>query len=104
MMPWKTFHPAAPGGVSPGQSGGWLGASADPMLVTGDPNQSGWTVPALQLLDGLDTSRLDHRRELLKSIETQQRSLDHLSTMSMESQQDQKPFDLLSSTTCAKCV
>jgi hypothetical protein len=97
MMPWKTFHPAAPGGVSPGQSGGWLGPAADPMLVTGDPSQPGWTVPALQLLDGLDTNRLDHRRELLKSIETQQRSLDQLATVSMESQQDEA-FRLLSSS------
>ena len=26
-MPWKTFHPAAPGGESPGQSAGWLANS-----------------------------------------------------------------------------
>ncbi|MGI9456573.1 MAG: hypothetical protein ACR2NU_08425, partial [Aeoliella sp.] len=26
-MPWKAFHPAAPGGEAPGQHGGWLGSA-----------------------------------------------------------------------------
>jgi len=30
-------HPAAPGGVAPGQNGGWLGPGFDPFLVTGNP-------------------------------------------------------------------
>lgn len=95
-MPWKTFHPAAPGGESPGQSAGWLGHAADPMLVTGDPNLANWSVPALQLLDGLDTQRLDHRRALLASIGRQQQSLTNLSTLGMTVQQEQA-FRLLSS-------
>ncbi len=96
MMPWKTFHPAAPGGESPGQSAGWLGQAADPMLVTGDPNLPNWSLPALQLLDGLDTQRLDHRRALLDSIDRQQQSLMNLSSLGMMSQQEQA-FRLLSS-------
>ncbi len=96
MMPWKTFHPAAPGGESPGQSAGWLGQAVDPMLVTGDPNLPNWSLPALQLLDGLDTQRLDHRRALLASIDRQQQSLMDLSTLGMISQQEQA-FRLLSS-------
>ena len=28
-MPWKAFHPAAPGGEAPGQHGGWLGSAYD---------------------------------------------------------------------------
>ncbi len=95
-MPWKTFHPAAPGGESPGQSAGWLGPVADPMLVTGDPNLSNWSVPALQLLDGLDTQRLDHRRALLASIDRQQQALTDLATLGMTTQQEQA-FRLLSS-------
>ncbi len=96
-MPWKTFHPAAPGGESPGQSAGWLGPSADPMLVTGDPSQPNWSVPALQLLDGLDTQRLDHRRALLALIDRQQQALTDLATLGMTSQQEQA-FRLLSSS------
>ena len=95
-MPWKTFHPAAPGGESPGQSAGGLGPVADPMLVTGDPNLSNWSVPALQLLDGLDTQRLDHRRALLASIDRQQQALTDLATLGMTTQQEQA-FRLLSS-------
>ncbi len=47
MVPWKVFHPAAPGGRAPGQHGGWLGKKYDPFLVTGDPNAPGWNVPEL---------------------------------------------------------
>ena len=95
-MPWKTLHPAAPGGTAPGQSAGWLGASADPMLVTGDPSSPGWTVPALQLLDGVDTRRLTDRRSLLASIQGQQTSLEQQLTSVMGLQQEEA-FRLLSS-------
>ena len=96
-MPWKVFHPSAPGGTAPGQTAGWLGPSTDPMLVTGDPSQPNWSVPALQLLDGLDTQRLDHRRALLASIDRQQQSMAELATLGMMSQQEQA-FRLLSSS------
>jgi hypothetical protein len=96
-MPWKALHPAAPGGVAPGQSAGWLGASLDPMLITGDPSQPGWTIPALTLLDGLDTARLDHRRALLEAVERQQTTLQQQATSSMNSQQEEA-FRLLSSS------
>lgn len=95
-MPWKTLHPAAPGGVAPGQTGGWLGAAADPMLVTGDPSRPDWTVPALDLLDGLDTQRLNHRKALLSAIESRQLNLAEFATTSM-TQQQQEAFRLLSS-------
>ena len=97
MMPWKTLHPAAPGGVAPGQSAGWLGQAADPMLITGDPNQPGWSIPALQLLDGLDTQRLDFRRALLATIDRQQRAMETAAMTGMMSQQ-QQAFRLLSSS------
>lgn len=95
-IPWKTLHPAAPGGVAPGQSAGWLGQAADPMLITGDPNQPGWSIPALQLLDGLDTRRLDVRRGLLATIDRQQRAMETAAITGMLSQQEQG-FRLLSS-------
>lgn len=97
MLPWKTFHPAAPGGVSPGQSGGWLGPSTDPMLVTGDPSQPNWTVPALQLMDGLDTSRLQSRQHLLTAIDRQQHAMQQMATEAMSAQHYQA-FRLLGSS------
>ncbi|HVJ67995.1 MAG TPA: DUF1501 domain-containing protein, partial [Caulifigura sp.] len=72
-MPWLAYHPSAPGGVAPGQHGGWLGRTYDPLLVGGDPGQPNWSVPALSLLDGLSTSRLLDRRRLLTDIESQRR-------------------------------
>ncbi len=94
-LPWKTLHPAAPGGVAPGQTGGWLGHSADPFLITGDPSQPGWSVPALTLPDGIGSGRLAHRRSLLQSIDSQQRRLE-LATHSMATHQN-NVFDLLTS-------
>lgn len=74
-MPWKAYHPAAPGGQAPGQHGGWLGRTVDPFLLSGDPNASDWSVPALKLSDGTSTDRLFARQQLLTSIERQQRNI-----------------------------
>ncbi|NQV27126.1 MAG: DUF1501 domain-containing protein [Rhodopirellula sp.] len=74
-MPWKAYHPAAPGGQAPGQHGGWLGRTFDPFLLTGDPNAENWSIPALQLLEGTSTGRLLTRQRLLNTIEQQQRAL-----------------------------
>lgn len=81
-MPWKAFHPAAPGGTAPGQHGGWLGSNYDPLLLTGDPNDRNWKIPALGLLDGLSAERLSSRHELLKSLDGQRAALDNASSMS----------------------
>lgn len=97
-MPWKTFHPAAPGGESPGQTGGWLGRAADPMLLTGDPNQPDWTVPALRLQDGLDTERLEHRRGLLQAIDRQQQLFEQMTAARTMSSQQEQAFRLLGSS------
>ncbi len=94
-LPWKTLHPAAPGGVAPGQTGGWLGRSADPFLVTGDPSQPDWSVPALSLQDGVDPRRLDRRRHLLRTIEHQQHKLLN-SSLPMTGNQS-RAFNLLTS-------
>jgi len=64
-LPWIVSHPAAPGGVAPGQNGGWLGAGFDPFLVSGDPNAATFRV------NGLDGSALEvrGRRELLDALD-----------------------------------
>lgn len=74
-MPWKAYHPAAPGGQAPGQHGGWLGRTYDPFLLTGDPSADNWSVPALQLSEGTSSGRLIARQQLLSTIERQQRNL-----------------------------
>lgn len=67
-MPWLAYHPAAPGGQAPGQHGGWLGKQYDPMLLKGDPNDPNWGVPELQLRDGVNLDRLEHRAALLNDL------------------------------------
>lgn len=99
MLPWKTLHPAAPGGVAPGQTGGWLGSRRDPLLVTGDPAQPGWQAPALQLLDGLHTRRLNSRRQLLDAVDFQQQTLNQIASTIDLTHQQAEAFRLLAAPT-----
>ncbi len=75
ILPWKCYHPAAPGGEAPGQHGGWLGPRYDPLLLGGDPNLPDWRPPALRLLDGVTPARLETRRGLLASLDQQRPAL-----------------------------
>jgi len=68
-MPWLAYHPAAPGGQAPGQHGGWLGHSYDPMLLTGDPAKPEWNVDELNLAQGVTSARLDQRQQLLQAVD-----------------------------------
>jgi len=70
-MPWKAFHPAAPGGEAPGQHGGWLGAAYDGMLLTGDLNDPTWHPQGLSLPSDISLGRLESRTELLKLLDAQ---------------------------------
>ena len=55
----------------PGQHAGFLGPKYDPWQITGDPNKPDFRVDAMTLAQGIDASRLDHRRSLLKSLDEQ---------------------------------
>jgi uncharacterized protein (DUF1501 family) len=50
--------------VWPGQDAGWLGAQADPWLMTCDPNQADFRVPDISLPVGVPPERLTQRRAL----------------------------------------
>jgi uncharacterized protein DUF1501 len=52
----------------PGQHGGFLGGTHDPMLVTQDPNSPTFRIDALRLADGLDPARLTDRLGLLDRV------------------------------------
>lgn len=104
-MPWLAFHPSAPGGKAPGQHGGWLGKSYDPLLIEGDPNAPGWQVPALSLLDSSTAERVNRRTSLLDSLDEQRRLIDlapanqflakqHQAVDLLTSQAVRKAFDL----------
>jgi uncharacterized protein (DUF1501 family) len=64
-LPWTVSHPAAPGGVAPGQHAGWLGAGFDPFLVSGDPNAPGFKLAGL----GEPSDRGDGRTQLLRQLD-----------------------------------
>ena len=68
-LPWAVSHPAAPGGVAPGQNGGWLGPAFDPFLVTGDPNAPGFRVAGLGGPADVPPARLTGRAALLDRLD-----------------------------------
>jgi hypothetical protein len=97
MLPWKVFHPAAPGGQAPGQHGGWLGPAYDPLLATGDPNSPTWQLPALQLQRGVTPERLQSRFQLLQQIDQQRQTFDQLPRPAAMTAHQAKALDLLAS-------
>lgn len=74
-MPWKAYHPAAPGGEAPGQHGGWLGSAYDGMLLGGDLNDPKWQPQGLSLPADISLGRLESRIELLKTLDAQRATL-----------------------------
>ena len=97
MLPWKVFHPAAPGGQAPGQHGGWLGPAYDPLLAVGDPNKPTWQLPALQLQNGVPAERLQNRFQLLQQIDAQRQAFDELPRPAAMTAHQAKALDLLAS-------
>lgn len=74
-LPWKAYHPAAPGGEAPGQHGGYLGSSYDGFLLTGDPNAPDWKPSDLSLPADISLDRLQSRYQLLRDLDKQRRNL-----------------------------
>ena len=74
-MPWKALHPAAPGGVAPGQHGGWLGSAYDGMLLEGDLNDPAWRPRGLSLPAAMNLAELESRVALLNTLDRQRAAL-----------------------------
>jgi uncharacterized protein (DUF1501 family) len=51
-----------------GQTGGWLGSQADPMVLAQDPNDRNFQVEGLTLADDVPPDRLAARRALLAAL------------------------------------
>lgn len=102
VLPWKCYHPAAPGGEAPGQHGGWLGPRYDPLLLGGDPNLPDWRPPALRLMDGVTPARLQSRQMLLASLDQQRPALEQAQATSRWSEHQQGVMNLLLSSQVAK--
>lgn len=68
-VPWTVSHPAAPGGVAPGQNAGWLGQRYDPLVISGDPNASTFQIPGLHRPADVSLPRLEGRKSLLAQLD-----------------------------------
>lgn len=97
-MPWKAFHPAAPGGEAPGQHGGWLGSAYDGLLLKGNPNDDHWRPQALSLPASMGLDHLESRVELMRKLDAQRARLhESLSTASFANHQT-RALEMLSSS------
>jgi hypothetical protein len=66
-------------GITPGYFGGhFLGARYNPFQTGGDPNNPKYTVPNLNLANGLSLERLEDRRSLAKHFDETRKHLDAL--------------------------
>lgn len=96
-MPWKAYHPAAPGGEAPGQHGGWLGSAHDGMLLSGDLNAPNWQPSGLSLPADIGLDRLESRVALLETLDSQRAALNQsLDTSSFE-QHQARAFEMIGS-------
>ena len=73
-------HVLRDGEITPGQHASFLGKAHDPLLVTADPNESGFSLPELSLPSGMTADRLQNRREIQQIVNRQARMLDYSST------------------------
>src|SRR5207248_2088537 len=66
-------------GLSPGYFGGhMLGAQYNPFQTGGDPNAANFVVQNLNLAQGLNLQRLEDRRTLLKTFDTNRQALEDM--------------------------
>lgn len=70
-MPWLVSHPAAPGGMAPGQNAGWLGAAYDPFVVVGNPATPGFSVAGLNSSADATFADIRAREELWRQLDVQ---------------------------------
>lgn len=96
-MPWKAFHPAAPGGEAPGQHGGWLGPAHDGLLLTGDPNAADWKPAAFALPDNMTLDRLEARHKLLRSFDRYRAEAEMAAEAANLREHQSRAYDLLTS-------
>ncbi|HVW00809.1 MAG TPA: DUF1501 domain-containing protein, partial [Planctomycetaceae bacterium] len=78
------------------QGAAYLGASAQPFLVLGDPSDEKWSIPNLSVIPEL-TPRMADRQVLLHQFDTWRRALDASGTFEASNRFQQKAFALLTS-------
>ncbi len=101
-LPWKAYHPAAPGGEAPGQHGGYLGAAYDCFLVGGDPNAPDWKPATFSLPAEMSLGRLESRYHLLRSFDQFRAQADAATQISDLRSHQVKAYEMLTSPNVRK--
>jgi hypothetical protein len=83
--------------VWPGQDAGWLGDSADPWLMTCDPNANDFQAPDIGLPGDISPLRFDRRRALFAAVNQHLDQIARSSAVSRWQSLRQKGFDLIGS-------
>jgi hypothetical protein len=81
----------------PGQDGGWLGRSADPWLITGDPADPKFSVQDLTPPDGVSGARVNQRLSLLQQVDHRLNAIENNGVIEQYDAWRQQAFNLLGS-------
>jgi len=83
-------------GLTPGYHGAaYLGVGYNPLDAGGDPNRPNYQVPNLQLVSGVDMSRMDDRRSLLGGLDRVRREVDRTGLMNGMDQFNLQAFEMV---------
>lgn len=84
-------------GIVPGYFGGhMLGAQHNPFATGGDPNAPTFTVPNLNLAQGLSLGKLEDRKSLVRHFDTARRHLDDLPVTEAMDKFTREAYDFVS--------
>ncbi|MEZ6061312.1 MAG: DUF1501 domain-containing protein [Planctomycetaceae bacterium] len=81
--------------VWPGQDAGFLGRKFDPWLLNCDPSEADFRIPEISLAPGIDDTRLNVRRDLLRELDHRQQHLETSLRIRRYTQQTQQAFTLV---------
>jgi hypothetical protein len=83
-------------GLTPGYWGGhMLGAHHNPFQTNSDPNTPGYTVPNLNLAQGLTVDKLEDRRSLVRHFDVARREIDGLADAKAMDKFEREAFDFV---------
>jgi len=90
-------------GLRPGYFGAnYLGVQHDPFQVGSDPNRSNFQVRNLTFPSGMDVSRLDDRRALLRNFDTLRRGADQSGTAEAMDRFNRRAFEMVTGARARK--
>jgi len=100
VLPERIFN--NPGVPWPGQTGGFMGPTWDPPILTCDPSEPKFRVEGLSLPDQISPQRMVDRTTLLEALDGKLRSLEREDRLVAHDRFRQKALEILgSSETCA---